>query len=311
MLFDAAAAFGTDVSGTSSSAPDGEDHAESHPPDPSPPSRAEPLAPPPSGIRLLAKSGGRTYTTRVTVAAAKEKVESSSSSSTSRTEPSSTEGAFSTTSAIDPLKGLVVDARSGHPAAVRALLDAVAPTMLAVVRAVLGRGDRDVEDVLQDSLVGVVQGLSSFRGESSMMHFARSIALRRSLDQRRKRARRGHEVSLLQDGSHELAVSGADDPSSSGTVATLRATTQSPAASVVAQRRRDAFRCLLGSLRPEQAEAFAQRVLFGYSKEEIARETGVSIDTVKSRLRLAKNALRHRIQDDPTLLELAELDDDL
>ena len=62
--------------------------------------------------------------------------------------------------------------------------------------------------------------------------------------------------------------------------------------------------------RPEQAEAFAQRVLFGYSMQEIALQTGAPLDTVKSRLRLAKAALRARIKDDPTLLELSETDDD-
>jgi RNA polymerase sigma factor (sigma-70 family) len=152
-----------------------------------------------------------------------------------------------------------------------------------------------------------VQGLASFRGESTVMHFARSIALRRSLDQRRKRARRAPEVTLNPEdpSSHEDL----DAAGSSGAV--LVSTARSPAASVLAERRRDAFRRLLGELRPEQAEAFAQRVLFGYSKEEIARETNVSIETVKSRLRLAKGALRSRIKDDPALSELAELNDDL
>jgi RNA polymerase sigma factor (sigma-70 family) len=205
----------------------------------------------------------------------------------------------------DPLKAIAVDARAGDAFAVRRLLDAVAPPMLNVVRAVLGSGDRDTEDVLQESLVGVIQGLESFRGDSSFLHFARSIALRRSLDQRRKRARRGPEITLHPDNPH-------DDTESRPQVLEddLRSEDLSPAASAIAAQRRTAFRSLLEELRPEQAEAFAQRVLFGYSMQEIALQTGAPLDTVKSRLRLAKAALRSRIQDDPTLLELSETDDD-
>lgn len=188
------------------------------------------------------------------------------------------------------LEQLAQAASNGDAAATRAVLEAVAPAMLAAIGAVLGHGDRDREDVLQDALVGVVQGLGSFRGESSFLHFARSIALRRALDQRRKRARRTPEVVLDEEPLDEGSAS--------------------PAGDAVIARRRVAFRALLAELRPEQAEAFAERVLFGSSIEEIALSTGARVDTVKSRLRLAKAALRARIANDPILLELSETVDD-
>lgn len=190
----------------------------------------------------------------------------------------------------DPLRLLVTAALRGDAAAVRALLGKVAPAMLGVLRAVLGPGDRDLEDVLQDALVGVVQGLAAFRGEATVLHFARSIALRRALDHRRSRARRGPQIELEDD-------------------AVLTAG-RSPEASLLAARRREAFRALLEELRPEQAEAFAMKVLLGHSVEEIATATGAALETVRSRLRLAKAALRGRIQNDPTLLELSETDDE-
>jgi RNA polymerase sigma-70 factor (ECF subfamily) len=122
------------------------------------------------------------------------------------------------------------------------------------------------------------------------MHFARSIALRRALDHRRSRARRGMAVELEDDA--------------------LVATGETAAQTVLAARRRAALRTLLEELPLEQAEAFAQRVLFGFSREEIATQMNAPVETVRSRLRLAKNALRTRIQNDPTLLELLETDDD-
>lgn len=203
----------------------------------------------------------------------------------------------------DPLATLAADAGAGNAVAIRRLLDAVAPAMLGVVRAILGHSDRDAEDVLQDSLVGLIRGLSSFRGDSSFLHFARTIALRRSLDQRRKRARHRSEIAFDSDASAD------DDERSIAHERDLRSSERSPASSALAARRREAFRALLEELRPEQAEAFARRVLLGCSMQEIAQQTGVPLDTVKSRLRLAKAALRTRIKDDPTLLELSETDD--
>jgi RNA polymerase sigma-70 factor (ECF subfamily) len=192
------------------------------------------------------------------------------------------------TQPVDPLRADVEAARCGDRAATRRVLAAVSPAVLAVAGAVLGRADRDLEDVVQEALVGIVHGLETFRGDSSFVHFARSVALRRALDHRRSRARRGIPAPL-EDDEHE-ALDG------------------SPADHALATRRRAAFRALLETLPDEQAEAFAQRVLFGCSIEEISVATAAPIETVRSRLRLAKNALRARITNDPTLLELTETD---
>lgn len=194
------------------------------------------------------------------------------------------------TAPADPLVAVAEAARRGDASAVRQILVAVGPAVLAVARAVLGRTDRDLEDVVQESLIGVVKALPTFRGESTVVHFARSIALRRSLDQRRSRARRGISVEL----EDEL----------------LEATGDSLDQTVLSARRRVVLRDLLGELPAEQAEAFAQRVLFGFSNEEIATQMKAPLETVRSRLRLARGALRARIQNDPTLLELLETDDD-
>lgn len=191
--------------------------------------------------------------------------------------------------AEDLLLSLRSAALTGDAQATRRLLEALAPPLLAVVRAVLGRGSPDVEDVLQESLLAVMKALPTFRGDSSMLHFARTIALRRGLHHRRSHARRGAQVAL-------------DDQ--------LRSERESPMGTSLSLRRRETFRLLLAELSEEQAEALAQRVLFGCSFEEIAETAGVPVGTVKSRLRLAKAALKTRIEGDPDLLELLEMDDD-
>jgi DNA-directed RNA polymerase specialized sigma24 family protein len=48
------------------------------------------------------------------------------------------------------------------------------------------------------------------------------------------------------------------------------------------------------------------RAVLGHSIDEIAEALDVPINTVRSRLRLAKAALRERIETDPSLGELLE-----
>jgi len=59
-----------------------------------------------------------------------------------------------------------------------------------------------------------------------------------------------------------------------------------------AARRTFLLRGLLDEL-PVEAEAM--RTILGWSREEIARTSGVPLNTVRSRLRLAKEALRRKI----------------
>jgi RNA polymerase sigma factor (sigma-70 family) len=188
----------------------------------------------------------------------------------------------------DPLKPLAEAARTGDPVATRRFLEAIGPSVLRVLRATLGPRHRDLEDVFQEALVAIAHAIASFRGDSSVLHFARSVALRRGIEHRRG-TKRGHEVEL------DLAA--------------LRATGGSPIGSVVAGLRRSAFRAMLLELRAEQAEALVARTVFGYSIEEIADQSSVPVETVRSRLRLAKTALRARIERDATFLELSEMDD--
>jgi RNA polymerase sigma-70 factor (ECF subfamily) len=67
------------------------------------------------------------------------------------------------------------------------------------------------------------------------------------------------------------------------------------------------MRELLAELPPEQAEALAMRVVLGWSLEEIAVQSRAPLNTVRSRLRLAKESLRKTIESQPWLHEALEL----
>jgi RNA polymerase sigma-70 factor (ECF subfamily) len=141
--------------------------------------------------------------------------------------------------------------------------------------------------MVQESLLGFIRALDAFRGQCAVVHYARRIALWRVLeDQKRKLSlkRAGGTVMLLDE---QIAL---EDP---------RADSQ-----ILAAGERARVRALLLTLRPEQAEVLALRHVLDYTVEEIAETTGVPYNTVRSRLRLAKEALRARIAADPMLREL-------
>jgi RNA polymerase sigma factor (sigma-70 family) len=176
----------------------------------------------------------------------------------------------------------------GDATATRALLDVVAPRVLGAVRAVMGAGHPDADDACQLALIGLIQALPNFRGECDPAQFAARIAVRTATAARRRARSRG----LHEDGSVDI-----DDieRSSDG---------------LAAARRRAQIRSLLDALPDEQAESLALRVMLGWSLKEIALISGAPLNTVRSRLRLAKEALRQRIARDPTLAEALDLGED-
>jgi RNA polymerase sigma factor (sigma-70 family) len=188
--------------------------------------------------------------------------------------------------APDPLAPLLADARAGDRDSLGRLLEATAPGVLAVVRMILGRDNPDVPDVAQESLLAVKDALRAFRGDASIAHYARQVAVRTALSARRGR---GARARLLERFRRE--TEGAPPPAPA-TDPVLRA------------RRTAAFRVLLDELPEEQAETFALRVVLDYSLEQVAAATGAPVNTVRSRVRLAREKLRERIEGDPDLYEM-------
>jgi RNA polymerase sigma-70 factor (ECF subfamily) len=175
-------------------------------------------------------------------------------------------------------------AAAGDTAAVAELLRVVAPAMLRVVRGVMGPRSADVDDALQQSLISLIHALPSFRGECAPAGYACRIAFRAALVLR-KRARR--------DSAERELIAAAEDAHDA----------LPPGHSLEAARRTALLRALLDELPAEQAEALGLRTILGWSREEIASVSGVPLNTVRSRLRLAKEALRRKIESDPTLAE--------
>lgn len=187
---------------------------------------------------------------------------------------------------LTPAIALARDAASGDARATAELLRLVGPKVSNVVRAVMGAGAADLDDVRQLALIGFVQALPAFRGECDPTGYACRIAARAAVAARRRARVRNATTGL---GLEEQAAPATNDPS--------------PHESAARSRRTELLRELLETLPEEQAECLALRAVLGWSLEEVASASGVPVNTVRSRVRLAKEALRKRIEADPRLAD--------
>jgi RNA polymerase sigma-70 factor (ECF subfamily) len=162
--------------------------------------------------------------------------------------------------------------------------------VLAAVRGVLGASAADVEDVAQDSLIALLDALPNFRGDCPIASFACGVAVRTALRSRRRWLRRAPKHEQFE--REQLGA----EPSGGVDVELDRA------------RRLAVLRGLLAALPLAQAEALALRCLLEADLPEIAAAAGVPINTVRSRIRLARQALLQRIDADPSLRALFEVD---
>jgi len=188
--------------------------------------------------------------------------------------------------APEPAYELAARAAAGDLEATQSFLSFVWPSLCRVATGVLGAGHSDLDDAVQQSMIALMRALPAFRGECHPTGYACRIALRVAL-----RVRRGHKRDLTRrEQFSQLALAGGGHATEGE--------------DGLSGRRRELLRELLQDLPEEQAEALALRVVLGWTLEEVSRATGAPINTVRSRVRLAKEALRRRIETAPQLGEL-------
>jgi RNA polymerase sigma-70 factor (ECF subfamily) len=188
-------------------------------------------------------------------------------------------------SAEDEQRALDLTARAaaGDLPATQEFLGMVSPLVLRVVTGVLGGTHADLDDVVQQSLIAILRALPAFRGDCHPVGYASRIAFRTALRARRRTRLDVNRRQLLARLSSEEHAA-------------------TPSQEASEERRRKLLRELLEDLPEEQAETLALRVVLGWSLDEIARATSAPVNTVRSRVRLAKEALRRRIEATPELV---------
>jgi RNA polymerase sigma factor (sigma-70 family) len=177
-------------------------------------------------------------------------------------------------------------AAEGDRRAAHALLLRVGPSMLRAVRRVLARRTEDVEDVVQEAMQALLDALPGFRGHCTVLHFAWRVAVLTALANRRRLDLRAQWAAPSAEADEAIA----DGPS--------------PAEAALLRSRREALSGLLDHLPPEQAEVLVLHAAYGFTIEELAGAIGRPAETIRSRLRLAKRALRGRIDASPELADV-------
>jgi len=194
-------------------------------------------------------------------------------------------GATSEPERPDPLAALARAAGRGDRAAIRTFLVTVGPHLLRVARRVLGAQHPEVDDVAQESAFAVMDALPQHRGECTVLSFVCRVAALTAMQVRRREAALKRKA-LRDDGfDFEQAASA------------LRAPDDELSARVSAE----AVRRLLDTLPLEQAEVLALHCVLGFTLPEVADSCAAPLETVRSRLRLAKAALRERMLQEPAL----------
>lgn len=178
----------------------------------------------------------------------------------------------------DELLVLARAAAERDPVAASTLVIQVGGGILSTVRQVLGAGHSDVEDVAQEAVMAFLSSLRDFRGDCSTQSYAQRVALFTALAARRRLVARQRFID--------------PDESAEGVPAAERS---GPLAQTVAARRREFLRKVLDSLPDVIGEALALHYILGYTVDEIARATASPPNTIWSRLRLGKRALRRTL----------------
>jgi RNA polymerase sigma factor (sigma-70 family) len=192
----------------------------------------------------------------------------------------------------DELAVLAGAVRSGDTAALRTFVTAIVPDLIRIVRRVLGVNHPDVEDTAFEAAYAVVEGLQDFRGESTFRYFACRVAVMTAMNVRRKEGAR--KRAAKRDYSDPDALyEDRPDPEALAASASLA----------------PLVRELVATLPDALSEALTLHAILGYTVAEIAAASGAPIETIRSRLRLAKQALRRSVQKDARLREVFEVDE--
>jgi RNA polymerase sigma-70 factor, ECF subfamily len=163
----------------------------------------------------------------------------------------------------------IVDAAArGDRAAAEVLVRGLLPLVRYFVR-----GDAEVDDLAQESLVTILRGLSSYRGEGTVVAWSDRIVVRTVFAHLRK-SRASHKVHVEYTADLVPVPAG---ESAHGFLA-----------------RRQAIRAL-DELPDEQRDVLVMRHVMGLSVREIAEEVDAAFETVRSRLRLGMARLRSAV----------------
>ncbi len=181
-------------------------------------------------------------------------------------------------------KELIIACKNDDPAAQKALYERYSPVMFAVCRRYVSRYE-DAEDVLVDAFYKVFTNLAQFNFQGSFEGWIRRIVVNESLMFLRK----NHALKNAYEIQEHFDLKTREN--------------------VVSELAARDILALLDQLPNGYRTVFNLYVLEGYKHREIAEELGISINTSKSQLILAKKRMQQLLNgvDYPTARRAAAL----
>ena len=159
--------------------------------------------------------------------------------------------------------------------------------------------DPDADDLVQLSLVEILQSIRTFGGRSTLETWADRITVRtcmRALKRRQRERQRNQIIAGTVAGGEGETPPSMKAPTLDG-----------PHQAVSRVELRRALALSLRQLSPPQRVIVVLRHVHGYSIKEIAGIVGAPANTVRDRLQVGKRRLRRLIVADPVLREWAEV----
>lgn len=170
----------------------------------------------------------------------------------------------------------VAAARTGSPAAWDALFQRYQLPLYAYVFELI-RSEQATLDVVQETFISATRNLASLRNDDRFGSWLFSIAHRKCVDRWRK--------------------SGREEPLEPEVAEALPDLESDPSELRIQREQEAAFMKLVEQLPLPQRSALLLHSVEDFPLEEIARITGASLGTVKSRLHYAKRALRRLLEE--------------
>ncbi len=157
-----------------------------------------------------------------------------------------------------------------------------APRVFNMARRMV-RSDDDAEDVTQDVLLKVVRNLPTFRGESALPTWLHRVTLNTAISHRRKwavrqerRARDPFDIVLAEEPASKPGWDGAS----------------APEAPLLRRETRSLIERAIAGLPPIYRTVFVLSDVEGLPNAVIAKQLGLSLPAIKSRLHRARHLLR-------------------
>jgi RNA polymerase sigma-70 factor (ECF subfamily) len=179
---------------------------------------------------------------------------------------------------------LLAAIRAGDPDAAAALHDRLRPVVERAIRRLLGRGDRDHEDLTQQAMIEVVYTVDRFRGDCPLDAWASTVAAHLVYNHIRRRTteRRIFDGARLDD----------DDAPASTRSLSRDTTARSTLKRVMSH---------LEAIDEAKAWTYMLHDVLGYDLREVAEITDTSVAAAQSRLVRGRRELRERLAADPEL----------